>query len=276
MSSKESLSTAESPHDSYTAGTATCNITLQEVTVVVPVFNERECVPNLVQSLVDLHEQLADRFAFEFVLVDDGSKDGTAQLLNDSFAGKPQFRVVAHAQNQGVAAAIQTGIRHATNEIVVSIDADGSYDAKLIEHMVPLLTSQVDLVTASPYHPEGSVDNVPQWRLWLSKRASGLYRILMHTKLHCYTACFRVYRRSSVINLQPQNCGYVGVAELLWRVDRAGGTIIEYPAVLSTRVAGQSKMKVFKETTNHLRLLSKIFLDRFGQHKHHSPAKLAN
>lgn len=233
------------------------------VTVVVPVFNERECVSSLMTTLVELDAELADTFDFQFLFVDDGSTDGTAPALTEAIMNRPNYRVVPHQRNRGIAAAIHTGIEHATSEIVVSIDADGSYDARLVERMVPLLTAEIDMVTASPYHPEGDVEDVSAWRLWLSQRASGLYRLALRQKLYCYTSCFRVYRRSKVLDLEPINTGYVGVAELLWRLDRQGSKIVECPAVLRSRVAGQSKMRVFRATMRHLSLISQIWRDRF-------------
>lgn len=236
---------------------------LQQVSVVVPIYNERECIDGLIEVLQELEVEQGDIFDFNFILVDDGSNDGTAELLKQAVEFQDHFRVVAHAENRGIAAAIHTGIAHAQSELVVSMDADNSYDIKLIREMVPLMTDDVDLVAASPYHPEGKVDNIPLWRLWLSRRVSNIYWLLLRTKLHCYTGCFRVYRRSRVVDLQPINRGYVGVAELLWRLDRAGGTIIEHPATLRKRIAGQSKMKVIREGLKHLKLMSLILRSKF-------------
>lgn len=228
------------------------------VSLIVPVFNEKDCVASLLSSLVEADALLGEKFQFEFILVDDASTDGTPELLEAAIQEKPHFRVVRHEKNLGIAGAIYTGICCAKNEVVASIDADGSYDVSLLEQMVPLLRDEVDCVTASPYHARGSVENVPWWRLWLSRRASALYRLGMRTKLACYTSCFRVYRRSKVLPLAPENAGYVGVAELLWNLDRQGSKIVEHPAVLRTRVAGYSKMRIFRSSLNHLRLITHI------------------
>ncbi len=235
---------------------------VQQVSVVVPLFNERDCVTVLLESLVDLDVQLSEQYQFEFLLVDDGSSDGTPDMLEEAVAGRENFQVVRHQENLGIAAAIHTGIRQARHEVVVSIDADGSYEPSLLEEMVPLLTDDVDVVTASPYHPLGKVEDVPRWRIWLSKIASGLYRLAMPTKLYCYTSCFRVYRKQKVVALEPENAGYVGVAELLWKVDRQGGQIVEHPAVLRIRIAGYSKMRVFRSALRHLHLIVHILGDR--------------
>ncbi len=235
---------------------------LQQVSVVVPLFNEAACVTPLMDMLVDLDVELATDYSFEFLLVDDGSSDTTARLLSEAILDRPNFRLISHQKNRGIAAAIHTGVRQASSEVVVSIDADGSYDALLIRQMVPLLTPNIDMVTASPYHPQGAVENVPLWRLWLSQRASGLYRLALRQKLHCYTSCFRVYRRSKTVDLEPENAGFVGVAELAWRLDRQGSQIVECPATLRTRVAGHSKMRVFRSAMRHLHLVLQIWRDR--------------
>ncbi|MEQ8210918.1 MAG: glycosyltransferase family 2 protein [Lacipirellulaceae bacterium] len=232
------------------------------VSVVVPIYNERECLDAMLESLVDLQEECGEAYDFEFLLIDDGSSDGTSQMLSERAESRANFRVIHHEQNLGIAAAIQTGIHNASREIVASIDADGSYDPSLLGSMVPLLTEGVDVVTASPYHPEGAVEGVSAWRIGLSKVASRLYRVATGRKLFCATSCFRIYRRSSVIDCPPKNRGYVGVAELLWNVQHAGGAVVEHPATLRVRTAGQSKMKIAKAARGHLRLMGSIVKQR--------------
>lgn len=232
------------------------------VSVVTPLFNERQCVDALVESLRGLQRTLGTRFDFEFVLVDDGSTDGTVQALQEMIAGQHRFRLLEHGANRGIAAAIHSGIRAARHETVVSMDCDGSYEAALLGELVPLLTGEIDLVTASPYHPLGTVENVPAWRLQLSRLASRLYGVVCRKKLTCYTSCFRVYRRSAIAPIELENERFVGVAELLWKVLERGGGVAEHPARLRSRVAGQSKMRVARVAAGHLRLMSRIARQR--------------
>lgn len=253
LASEPELGTTENA----TETAAQPEVLLRSVSVVVPMFNETECLPHLLRQLDELASRNRDALEFEFVFVDDGSTDGTRELLEDAFAERPSVRIISHERNRGIAAAIQTGIRAAAHETVASIDADGSYDLALLDEMIPLLTDGVDMVTASPYHPAGGVENVPRWRLWISKRASAVYRSTMNQKLHCCTSCFRVYRRSAALELPLENEGFVGVAEMAWRLDRQGAIILEHPAVLRTRVAGHSKMKVARATLRHLRFIRK-------------------
>jgi hypothetical protein len=120
--------------------------------------------------------------------------------------------------------------------------------------MIPLLEQGADMVTASPYHPRGHVRNVPAWRLALSKGLSALYRRILHNKLHTYTSCVRVYRRSRTAGISITRRGFLGVMEHLGRVDLAGGTVVEHPATLEVRVLGRSKMKVLRTIAGHLGL----------------------
>jgi dolichol-phosphate mannosyltransferase len=130
--------------------------------------------------------------------------------------------------------------------------------------MLPLLTDGVDLVTGSPYHAQGSVRNVPSWRLALSKSASALYRVLLRQKLATYTSCFRVYRRSSVLDVALDRGGYLGIAEMIGKLDLAGSRIIEYPTTLNQRVLGYSKMKVVRTVLGHLSLMFYFARLRWG------------
>jgi cellulose synthase/poly-beta-1,6-N-acetylglucosamine synthase-like glycosyltransferase len=241
------------------------------VSVVTPLYNERECVDMLIASLDRFEQALSDQFELEFLLVDDGSTDDTAALLQSAIEGRGNYQIVRHERNRGIAAAIQTGIRAARHEIVVSTDCDGSYDPMLIGELVARLEPGVDLVTASPYHRDGRVENVPKWRLALSRLASRMYGAACRHKLSCYTSCFRVYRRSAIAPIELENERFVGVAELLWKVLDRGGKVVEHPALLRSRVAGQSKMRIVRATLGHLRLIGKIAGTRLRPKRNSNP-----
>ena len=225
------------------------------LSLVVPCYNERAALPYLANTLESVGKLLRRDYKLSFIFVDDGSDDGTWDVLKRLFGDKENYRLVQHPLNRGVAAAILTGIRHADTEAVASIDCDCSYDPHDLMQMVPLLTDDVDLVTASPYHPNGKVMNVPGWRLGLSRGASWLYGKVLRHKLATYTSCFRVYRRSRVVDLQLKELGYLGVAETLGILDLQGARIIEFPATLRVRILGQSKMKVARTIFGHLKNL---------------------
>jgi polysaccharide deacetylase family protein (PEP-CTERM system associated) len=234
-----------------------------KVSIVVPCYNEAPTLPYLANTLRSVEASLRENYEPEFVFVDDASKDKTFDKLHELFGGRENVKIIRHETNKGVAAGIMTGINAAESETVCSMDCDCTYDPHELVNMIPLLTDEVDMVTASPYHAKGGVRNVPDWRLFLSKGASFLYRQVLDADLSTYTSCFRVYRRSSVINLELKEKGFLGVAELLGRLSLRGGRILEYPAVLEVRLFGFSKMKTARTIFGHLKLLSDLGNERF-------------
>lgn len=234
------------------------------VTIVIPCYNEQEALPYLANTLRSVESELADSgYSSTFIFVDDKSTDDTPQLLESLFGSTQNVRIVQHDTNKGVAAGILTGLRAAQTDLVCSMDCDCTYDPLELVRMLPLLGKDADLVTASPYHKKGGVRNVPSWRLFLSRAASFLYRRVLPSKLDTYTSCFRVYRRSSFVDIELTENGFLGVAEMLGRVDLAGGKIVEFPTVLEVRLFGISKMKTVKTVAGHLRLLSRLAKSRF-------------
>ena len=228
------------------------------VSLVIPCYNENLILPYLANTLKSVSEVLGPAYDLRYVFVDDGSRDATWTSLQALFGERPDCTLVRHVKNRGVAAAILTGIDRAETEVVCSIDCDCTYDPHQLRTLLPLLTDDVDMVTASPYHPDGAVRNVPRWRLFLSKTLSGMYRVVLHQRLATYTSCFRVYRREAMRGLKVREGGFLGVAEMLGRLDLQGGRIVECPAVLEARLLGHSKMKTLRTILGHLRLLVRL------------------
>ena len=228
------------------------------LSIVIPCFNEEMSLPYLSNTLVSVQTDLSREHGVQFILVDDGSTDGTWKSIQTIFGGRANYTLIRHERNRGVAATIMTGIRVSDTEIVCSMDCDCTYDPHELGAMVALLTPDVDMVTASPYHPKGKVLNVPQWRLFLSRSLSRMYGTGLRHRLATYTACFRVYRRRAVVDVPLSRAGFIGIAELLGRLDIAGSRIIEYPTTLEVRILGRSKMKILKTMAGHIRLLIEL------------------
>lgn len=228
------------------------------VSVVIPCYNEELALPYLANTLKSVEESMAARYDLRFIFVDDCSRDKTWDVLQKLFGQQPRYQLVRHEQNSGVAAGILTGLRAAQTEIVCSMDCDCTYDPHELAAMIPLLTDDVAMVTASPYHPQGAVRNVPEWRLSLSRGASWLYRRIVRQPLYTYTSCFRVYRRSWAAAVKLDEKGFLGVAEMLAKLDLSGARIVEHPATLEVRLFGESKMKVGRTIGGHLKLMSRL------------------
>jgi hypothetical protein len=231
--------------------------------IIVPLKDEEAGIASLALELDAVARDLADVAACEFVFVDDGSRDRTWQLLRTHFGERAHCTLVQHEHNRGVAAAIHTGIRATDAPLVASIDGDLSYDPAELRAMLALAQAEAaDVVTASPYHPRGGARNVPSWRLFLSRSLSAAYRRLLRSPLHTWTACFRVYRRAAVADLPVAYPGFLGTAELLVRVLRRGGKVVEHPCVLEARLLGTSKMRVLRTIRGHVGLLWQVLRRR--------------
>jgi dolichol-phosphate mannosyltransferase len=234
----------------------------RRLAIVVPMMNEQEGLPHLLAALDALPRELPG-IALEFVLVDDGSTDATWAELQRLTAGRADVRLARHERNAGVSAAIRTGILATDAPFVASIDADLTYDPRELAAMLRLADG-ADLVTASPYHPDGAVAGVPRWRLFLSRSLSRGYRLLTGSTVHTWTSCCRIYRRASVADLPLDYPGFLGQAEWLVRVQRRGGGVREHPCTLSTRRYGLSKMRVLRTILGHLGLLWRVLWRQVG------------
>ncbi|CAN5311743.1 hypothetical protein BH10ACI3_BH10ACI3_16960 [soil metagenome] len=240
---------------------------LTPISIVIPCYNEQESLPYLAKTLASVEKKFNDiGFTTKLIFVDDKSQDNTLNMLNTLFSDDKHVQIIEHEANKGVAGGIMTGIRAAKTELVCSIDCDCTFDPHELVKMVPLMKPDVDMVTASPYHKDGGVQNVPGWRLLLSKGASVLYRRVLRTKIASYTSCFRVYRRSSMVNINPTAPGFHGVPETLGLLDLEGGKIVEFPTVLAVRLFGVSKMNTLKTIVGTIKLLNKLAIVRiFGK-----------
>ncbi len=258
LAAAEARAQARAQEQRLAVAIARDDIARTPISIVIPCFNEALSLPYLSNTLAGVEAELSRDHAVHFIFVDDGSTDDTWAALQNNFGDRANCTLVRHELNRGVAGTIMTGIRTSTTEVVCSMDCDCTYDPRELAPMVALLTPGVDMVTASPYHPLGTVHNVPEWRLFLSRTLSKMYGMVLHHKLATYTACFRVYRRSKVADVPLSRAGFIGVAELLGRLDLAGSTIVEYPTTLEVRILGRSKMKIVKTMAGHLRLIVEL------------------
>ena len=230
----------------------------RSVSLVIPLYNELSNVPYMATTLARVRADLAEQYRVHLVLVDDGSSDGTYEALRARLVHTPDCQLERHLKNRGVAAALMTGIQRAPTEVVCSIDCDLSYDPGVLAQMIPLI-EEAEMVTASPYHPDGKVKNVPGWRLFLSHNLSRLYsRTLGGHRLFTYTSCCRVVRRSALAHMALAHDGFLGVAEMLICVKMRGGRVVEHPATLESRMFGVSKMKTARTIRGHLGILNHL------------------
>jgi dolichol-phosphate mannosyltransferase len=238
-----------------------------DLSVVIPYYNEIDNVAKLRDELLPVIARLAETCQAEVVFVDDGSTDGTYQALVDTLGNgtaQVSLRYERHEVNRGLGAALRTGFAAACGEVIVSTDSDGTYRFSEIPALLSCLTPEVDIVTASPYHPRGGVAGVPGYRLVLSRGSSAIYRILVRWSIHTYTCLFRAYRRRVIERVPFQSDGFLAGTELLVNGMLMGYRVAEYPAVLYSRAGGTSKAKLVRTIRAHLGFQGRVLLRRLG------------
>jgi polysaccharide deacetylase family protein (PEP-CTERM system associated) len=232
------------------------------VSVVIPCFNEEHALPYLANTLQRLESSLGSAYDLRFVVVDDGSSDETLARARTLFGKWANATVVHHERNRGQAAATLTGALASTTEIVCTMDADCRYDPHELARMIPRLRAGVDLVVASPYHPDGAVRNVPRWQRALSKSLAYCYGSVLRRPLYCYQSSFRVHRRRPLLALHVRRGGLIGITEILARLDLAGATIVEHPVTLDARIFRRPRQHVVRWLAAHAGLLAELAWQR--------------
>jgi dolichol-phosphate mannosyltransferase len=239
-----------------------------DLSIIVPCYNEADNVPNLLEEFLPVVAGLADTRSVEVVFVDDGSTDGTGRALVDTFGnsdeGQVSFRYEGHPANRGLGAALRTGFAAARGEMIVTTDSDGTYRFSEIPGLLSYLAPDVDMVTASPYHPDGAVVGVPGYRLVLSRGSSAIYRLLVSRRIYTYTCLFRAYRRRVIEHVPFESDGFLAGTEVLVNGMLMGYKAAEYPAVLHSRAWGTSKAKIAGTILAHLEFQAQILLIRLG------------
>jgi dolichol-phosphate mannosyltransferase len=243
------------------------------LSVVVPCFNEEDNIEKLKTEFFPAVEELIGNSvngqkidSVEVVFVDDGSKDSTYDALNGAFGSNshPSISVKfeKHEENRGLGAAIRTGFDVVTGDIIVTTDSDGTYHFSTIPSLLEHLNGKVSIVTASPYHPNGEVVGVPGYRIFLSRGASLLYRILLNWNIHTYTALYRVYRREVIEEISFAADDFLGGTELMVKAMLKGYQVSEFPAALHPRMFGVSKARLLKTIGSHLNFQARLVLHR--------------
>lgn len=232
---------------------------MASVSLVIPCFNEEDGIHQLEEKLVPVVERLKNRYDIELIFVDDGSTDSTYEKLNSAFASRGA-KILRHEKNQNLGAATRTGLQNAKGDWVAFLDSDCTYEPDLLEPMLSKMTEGSDLVTLSPYHPQGKVEGVAPYRLFLSKSLSFIYRLILRKPIYTYTAMARIYKREIYSTIQSPANDFTAIAEMMLKALSQDYKVDEVPAILSVRRFGESKMKTVRVIKAHLQLIRRLVL----------------
>jgi glycosyltransferase involved in cell wall biosynthesis len=203
------------------------------VSVVVPMYNEAASLQANLASLETTLAQHADRYAFDYVLVNDGSSDDTHAIACRFAQGRSDVTVLSHEVNKGLGAALATARDNVRGTYVLTIDADLSYEPELfIQLLDTAVAENADVVLASAYMKGGKVRNVPWRRAMLSREANRFLSMATNGKIATLTCIVRAYRRTVFRSLAFTTTGMDVNAELLLQAVRSRLNVVEIPAVL--------------------------------------------
>jgi glycosyltransferase involved in cell wall biosynthesis len=222
-----------------------------KISVIIPMYNEED---NVLRTLVEVISVMKDYDDYEILVVDDGSKDETYRLAEEFSSDNHYVHLMKQPVNMGMGRALRTGFEHARGEIIITIDADLSYNASHINLLASELINNptVDIAVGSPYMEGGDVKNVPFLRLFISKIANKFVGFSMPENLSTVTSVLRAYRREVLDSMELESNGTDINLEILSKAIATRYKIKEVPAVLEGRELGKSKIKFKSKTISHV------------------------
>jgi len=164
------------------------------LTVVMPIYNEKDTILEILERVREVEVPK------EIIMVDDGSKDGTRDILRNQIEGKyPDVRVVYHEKNQGKGGAIRTGIAHATGDYVIVQDADLEYDPREYFALLhPILDGRADVVYGSRFIGSGPHRVCFFWHRVANFLLTGLSNMTTNLNLTDMEVCYKVFKREII------------------------------------------------------------------------------
>ncbi|MFH1881794.1 MAG: glycosyltransferase family 2 protein [Planctomycetota bacterium] len=224
------------------------------ISVFFPCYNEQDNITRVAEQALAVLEKLnAD---FEVIIVNDGSSDSTGQIADEIAGQKDRVKVVHHRTNLGYGAALQSGFKAATKELVFYTDGDGQFD---INEMPPLLRlmEQYDIVSCYRLNRQDNlVRKINGW-CWTK-----LVCLLFGMKIRDIDCAFKLYKREIFDNIKVVSTGALIDAEILARAVRKGYRITQqgihhYPRTAGAQTGANLRviLRAFKEL---LRLRSQI------------------
>ena len=221
------------------------------LSLIVPLFNEDENLPVLIESVLAVLSEDPD--FLELVLIDDGSRDQTKAKALEFSACDPRIRLVGHDRNRGLGAAIRTGLREAGGDLILYTDADLPFDFRLIPELIALSTGENVVIGYRTNRGDGL-------RRWLQSRVYNLLcRFLLGLHLHDVNFACKLLPRRAVLNARLSADGSFIDAELLFECLREGLSLTEFPMAYFPRTRGESTLSrpgvvivILKELFRHL------------------------
>ncbi|MEE9119728.1 MAG: glycosyltransferase family 2 protein [Syntrophobacteria bacterium] len=212
-----------------------------QISVVIPVYNEVSTIREIVVRVqaVDLDK--------EIIIVDDGSTDGTRELLQEITLSQDNVRVLYHDRNQGKGAALRTGFEGATGDIVIIQDADLEYDPREYPVLLePILDGRADVVYGSRFLG-GPHRVLFFWHYLGNKFLTLLSNALTNLNLTDMETCYKVFKREILNDIQLKSNRFGFEPEFTAKIAKRGFRIYETSISYSGRTYAEGKKIGWKD-----------------------------
>lgn len=231
------------------------------LSVIVPFYNERESIPELFVRLFEaldgegLRGCFPEGLRYEIIMVDDGSTDGSANLVRETIAGRPEVRLISFRRNYGKTAALTAGFRAASGEFVITIDADLQDDPHEFAALIMKLREGYDLVSGWKQHRKDPLTKTLPSRLF--NRVTAMFSGIA---LHDFNCGLKGYSRelASSLELHGEMHRYIPVLAQ-WN----GFSIAEVPVRHHPRKYGKSKFGTARFFAGLYDFLAVMFITRY-------------
>jgi glycosyltransferase involved in cell wall biosynthesis len=222
------------------------------ITAFFPAYNDQHTIESMVRSAAEeLRKVTTD---FEVLVVNDGSRDNTAEVLQQIQDEIPELRVIHHVQNKGYGAALITGFTKARKELIFYTDGDGQYDVREIHKLLEVFGSDVDLVNGY------KTSRADAWyRIWLGEAYRRTMRVLFNLRVRDVDCDFRLFRRRILENISLQSNSGVICVEFMKKVQLADYRIKEVPVSHLPRRHGSSQFFCIRHLMGVLGGLLKVW-----------------
>ncbi len=244
---------------------------MRKIIVGLPAYNEESALPKLLDKLVVLYDKFDGNF--NVVVVNDGSTDGTGEVLKQYASEYPFVSSIDHPVNKGLGEGMKTLFHYCLehfddHDVLITLDADNTHNPIIIPSLVAKLENeQLDIVIASRFTPGGKEIGLSLSRKFYSRGAKLFFKLFYPiTNISDYSCGFRAYRLSYVRKAFHYyddevitSNGFECMVEILARFSKIGVKAGEYPLVLEYNLKETaSKMRVARTISGYFKLLTKV------------------
>ena len=227
---------------------------MTNISIVIPVFNEEQGLKKAAGQMNELLKKVNDEF--EVIFVDDGSSDGSSDIL-DSF-DNPRFRIIRHEVNKGYGASLKTGIKNAKYEHIVITDADCTYPTEKIPELVEVYEKgQYDMVVGARKGKNVQIPLIRKPAKWFLRR---LAEYLAGRRIPDLNSGFRIMRKEVVekfINILPDGFSFTTTITLSMLTNNHS---VKYIDINYKHRRGNSKIRPIYDTINFVQLILRTTL----------------